>query len=124
MSDAPFPEGFQALAAFPEWNLPTPDGRQQKRLGSSSEEIRRFYDGAVPHLEAMITELDRYPLGALPETHRSLFNIAMAIAEIAPNVELYRANPGVPFAFEESRFVAAHGDQATWSGKPPMDRDR
>jgi hypothetical protein len=118
------PEGFEALAALSDWNLDTPDARQMKRLHGSTEETKAFYDAAVPMLPAIMTELDRFPLGDLPESHRPLFNIAMAVAEVAPHVELYHGSPGVPHAFKEERFVAAHGQQRTWTGAPPTGADQ
>lgn len=120
LTDVPPPEGFEALTALSDWNLDTPDARQRKRLSASAAETKAFYDAAIPLLPAIMAELDRYPIGGLPESHRLLFNIALAAAEVAPHVELYRGNPGVPFAFEEARFVAAHGQQPTWTGAPPM----
>ena len=41
------------------------------------------------------------------------------LAEVAPHIELYGGAPGVPYAFEETRFVAAHGAQDTALGLPP-----
>lgn len=124
VSTTPLPAGFEALGAFLDWNLSTPNARQEKRLRSTADEIAHFYQGGVPWLGAILAEIDRFPLGEIPATHIPLFNIALSLAEIAPSVELYRGSPGVPYAFEERRFVAVHGEQPTWQGKPPMDAAR
>ena len=114
------PEGFEDLAPFLGWNLETPDERQNKRRQSSTEELQVFYHSMLPRMSEILERLDRYELGRLPETDRTLFNLALALAEIAPNVELYDGDPGVPFAFEEDRMIAAHGRQPTWRGLSPM----
>lgn len=106
-----------------DWNLATANERQNKRRSSSAEDIRTLYDGVHPHLEAILEEVDRFPLGELPESHRPIYNLALVLAEVAPHVELYKGDPAVPYAFEESRMIAVHGDQETWRGKSPMDNE-
>ena len=113
------PAGFEALLPFAKWNLPTADQRTKARREASSEELRALYDGVLPHLEAVLDACDAFPLGELPESHHGIFNIALSIAEIAPHVEFYRGAPGVPYAFEEERFVAVHGADETWRALPP-----
>jgi hypothetical protein len=114
------PPGFEALAALTaEWALETQAERYAKRQASSAEDIKAFYDAMLPEMERILAEIDKYPLGELPETHRALFSMALAVAEIAPHVELYRGSPKVPFAFEEARFLSWHDDHPTWKGKPP-----
>lgn len=113
------PAGFEALLPFEKWNMPTADERTRARREASSEELRAFYDGVLPHVEAILDECDRHALGELPESHRGIFNIALSLAEIAPHVEFYRGQPGVPYAFEEARFIAVHGADETWRALPP-----
>jgi len=86
---------------------------------ATKEELKDFYDGVLPHVEAILDECDRYVLGTLPESHRGIFNLALSMAEIAPHVEFYRGEPGVPYAFEEARFIAVHGTDETWQALPP-----
>lgn len=114
------PPGFEALSGYLDWNLSTADERQLKRRNSSRAEIRALYDAALPLLPAILAKADEYPLGSLPEDLHPLYNIALSMAEIAPHIELYRGDPGVPYAFDESRFVAMHGAQETWRGRAPM----
>lgn len=113
------PAGFEGLARFSRWALPTADQRTRARREASREDLREFYDGVLPHIEAILDECDRFKLGELPESHRGIFNIALSMAEIAPHVEFYRGDPGVPYAFEEARFVAVHGADQTWQALPP-----
>lgn len=113
------PAGFEALSSFARWNLATADERTKTRRELTGEELRVFYDGVLPHMEAILDECDKYQLGELPETHRGIFNVALAMAEIAPHIEFYRGQVDVPYAFEESRIVAVHGTHQTWRALPP-----
>lgn len=99
-----------------EWALRTPNERREKRIQSTSEELKEFHERILPYLEAVLEECDKYPFGELPASHHDLFNIALAAAEVAPHVELYRGDPRVPNSFEESQFVASHGTTEIWRG--------
>jgi hypothetical protein len=121
MTDNLLPSGFEALAPFLDWNLATANQRQAKRLASRREDLRAFYDATLPLVPAILAKADEYPLGELPPAIQPIYNLALSLAEVAPHIELYRGDPGVPYAFEEGRFVAIHGDQETWRGRAPMD---
>ncbi|KEQ52133.1 hypothetical protein [Sphingobium chlorophenolicum] len=120
MTQPILPAGFEDLSNCLPWSLPTADQRQKKRLASSSAELRAFYDQMLARLPEALAEVDRFPLGELPESHHALYNLALSLAEVAPHIELYAGSPGVPYAFEEARFVAVHGAQETWRGLSPM----
>lgn len=120
MTEQIFPAEFVDLAPFLDWALPTADERQLRRRSSSREDLRTFYDAAVSQIEAILAAVDAYPLGALPESHRAIFNIALSLAEVAPHIELYGGSPDVPYSFEEERMIAIHGAQPTWRGLHPM----
>ncbi len=113
------PAGFEALAPFGRWNLMTADERTQARRNASEQDLRDFYEGVLPHIEAVLDECDKFELGTLPESHRGIFNVALSMAEIAPHIEFYKGEVGVPYAFEEARFVAVHGADETWQALPP-----
>lgn len=120
MTEPTLPPAFADLAPFLDWALPTADERQTKRRHASREALKAFYDALLPRLEAILAEVDKYPLGSLPESHHAIYDMALALAEVAPHVELYGGSPGVPYAFEEGRFIAVHGAQPTWRGLHPM----
>ena len=113
------PEQYEDLRPFADWALATPNERQNKRLASSSAELKALYDAMLPRLESIMEACDAYPLGELPAELQPIFNMALSVAEIAHHIELYRGQVGVPYAFEESRFVAIHGEDETWKAKPP-----
>lgn len=96
VSSAGRPAIWKKVEAYADWALETPDARWQKRRDSSPEELKSFYDALVPLLVDILAECDRFPFGELPETHRDLLNLALAAAEVAPHVELYKCSPKVP----------------------------
>lgn len=119
MDSTALPPSFSELAPYLDWALATADERQAKRLASTSAELKLFYDAVLPRLEDILAEVDLFPLGGLPESHQPLYNLALSLAEVAPHIELYGGAVGVPYAFEESRFIAVHGEQPTWKGLDP-----
>ncbi|MEO0410307.1 MAG: hypothetical protein AAF221_00525 [Pseudomonadota bacterium] len=119
MTNARFPEGFEALEPFAEWALATTDERTLKRQSASKDELKAFYDAVLPRMEDILDACDAFEFGKLPESHHAIFNIALSMAEIGPHVEFYKADPAVPFSFEEGRFVAIHGKDETWRTLPP-----
>lgn len=122
MTRAKLPPSFSELEPFVEdWALDTQNARYAKRAAVSSQELKAFYDAMLPRMEEILSEIDRFPLGEMPESHRALYALALSMAEIAPNVELYRGSPLVPHAFEESRMGCDHGDQQTWQAKRPSE---
>lgn len=113
------PKGFEAVAHLGKWAADTTDERTALRQTSTKAELIDLYDTVLPHMEKILDACDAFPLGALPETHRGLYNIALSMAEIAPHVEFYKGDPQVPFSFDEERFTANHGGDPTWQALPP-----
>ena len=105
------PEGFGDLENWvDEWALPTQNARWDKRLASSKTAITEFYDACMPRVEAILDYADQFPLGELPGDAATLFDLAMMVTKISPNVELYNGDPNVPYSFEERRFIAVRGN--------------
>lgn len=119
MTQTTLPAEFADLGPFTGWAETTPDARQSRRRNATRPELKAFYDAMIPRLQDILAAVDAHPLGALPVNLRPLYNMALALAEIAPHIELYGGNPAVPFAFDESRFIAMHGRQDTALGQPP-----
>jgi len=106
------PEQFEKLEPFmSEWALATQNERQRKRILSSRGELRAFYEATLPLLEAILTYVDKFPLGEIPAEALPLYRLALSLAEVAPHIELYGGDPKVPHSFDEFRFVAEHGEQ-------------
>ncbi len=109
---AQLPKDFAELEPLvADWGLPTQDERQTKRRTSTTEELQAFYDAMVPHLPKILEHVDGFPLGELPDDSLRLFYLSLALAEVAPHIELYGGDTNVPHSFEEERFVAAHGQE-------------
>ena len=108
---ANLPKGFEALAPLVEdWALPTQNARQANRRSSSTESLQAFYDAVVPLLPKILAHVDEFPMGELLEDSQLLLYLSLALAEVAPHIELYRGDPNVPHSFEEERFIAEHGE--------------
>lgn len=120
MTEARLPPQFAELVPFLDWALPSADERQSRRRRAKPAELKTFYDAMLPRVEEILAEVDRFLLGNLPESHQAIYNMALSLVEIAPHIELYNGAVGVPYAFAETRFVAVHGDHATWQGRQPM----
>ena len=90
--------------------MPTQNMRWDRRLASSREELINFHQALLPRLEDILEHVDSFEIWRLPEDSARLFDLALMLAEISPNVELYDGDPNVPHSFEERRFVAVHGD--------------
>jgi len=106
---APLPAGFEDLAPYvPKWAKATEYERAAERRSASPEELTAFYQVALKHLPEILRIADTHPVGEISGPDRTLFWLALALAEVAPHVELYRNDPEVPFAFDESRLRGAH----------------
>jgi hypothetical protein len=117
MPETQLPAGFDDLGVWvADWALATQTQREHKRLSSPSTEMKAFYDAMMLRIEAILDEVDKFPIGGLPEAHKRLFNLALSLTEVAPNVELYKGDIRVVNNFDERRFYARHGNQAAADG--------
>ncbi|QIL80778.1 hypothetical protein G7047_13335 [Diaphorobacter sp. HDW4A] len=107
------PEEFKTLEPLVAvWALPTQNERQQRRIASTRPALKSFYDTMLQQLPAILKKLDEFPLDQLPQKESRLMTLALSLAEVAPHIELYGGDPKVPYAFDEARFVAEHGQHA------------
>jgi len=102
------PAQFADLEPFvADWSLAEERARNHKRLSSSMEELRAFYDAIFPRMETILAYLQEFPSDMMPEKVRRLFFLTLSLAEIAPAVELF-GQPGVIDGFASARFVPGH----------------
>ena len=84
------PEEFRDLLPYLDWALEPERARTEKRVSSSMESIRDFYDAVMPRLEAMILHLEDFRDGPKPAPAQRLYLISLSLVEIANLVELYK----------------------------------
>lgn len=99
-----FPTGFKDLEPLSGWALSQRDRRYKKRIHSSMEEIRAFYDALRPRIEEMVEYLDARPLDALSKEESSLLWLALAWIEASRSVEVIGA-PDVRYGLAADRFI-------------------
>ena len=93
------------------WGVMTQNERERARRSATPAELQIFYDAMMPQLADILDYLNDYPLEAIEGDARTLMNLTLSLAEVAPHVEFYKGAPGVPFAFEEARFRALRADR-------------
>jgi hypothetical protein len=101
------PPGFEELAPFvSEWGLATERERHRKRVGSSLDQVRAFYEAVTPRIHDIIAHLCNYP-GAdpndLPPPERNLYNLALAFMECSHPIDLKWQRPDIDDAFPVER---------------------
>lgn len=92
---ATLPSDFADLEPFADWALESEADRYAKRLSSSMEDLRAFYDAAFPRLEAAAAHLDGYDLDALPDDARNLLWLCYSLVNVSFPVEVWH-QPRVP----------------------------
>ncbi len=98
------PKGFAALERWlDDWVLADSSARLDKRMRSSLEELRAFYDGMLPHAEAALAYLAQRRLGELDEAEERLLKLMLSLAEVGPAIEWYGTG-NYPDAFDPKRF--------------------
>jgi hypothetical protein len=89
------PPEFADLEPFAGWALPTERERYARRLASTMDELRAFYDAASPRLEDAAAYLERLPLDALPEDATRLLQLCYSLINVSFPIEAWR-QPHVP----------------------------
>tara|TARA_Y100000590_G_scaffold455851_1_gene605250 strand:+ start:783 stop:1133 length:351 start_codon:yes stop_codon:yes gene_type:complete len=83
---------FQHLSEYIEsWGLPTREARLEKRLASTLDELKEFYETMGPHLNDIIDFLNQWPLNEIPAEHRMLADTALMMCEVDNPVNKWRS---------------------------------
>ncbi len=104
MSVLLLPAEFADLEPYLDWALATERERTAKRLSSSMDDIKAFYETMSPRLEAVAAYLNGFPLDALPPEAERLLHLSLSLMEVANAVEMFHA-PGVVNGFDVARFM-------------------
>ena len=100
----PLPEAFRDLEGWTEWCLATEAERGAKRRGSPMADLEAFYAGVLPRLGEVLAYLEQFAPGDVPPETERLLYLSLALAEVAPAVELF-GEPTVSYGYDVSRFV-------------------
>ena len=96
------PQGYSDLQPFSAWILETEQARNTKRLSSSLENIREFYDAMHRALPSIQQTLAGFSTSDLPEPERNLMLMTKSLMEISACIELF-SSVEVPFAVASER---------------------
>lgn len=104
MVDAVLPNGFGDLAPWvADWALGNESERNRKRITSTMDELRAFYDAVLPRVEAAMLHLKPIAFDALSPADRNLLHLSLMFMEVAGSIEVFFA-VDVPNSFEPERF--------------------
>lgn len=104
-----FPDGFDDLSAWTEWDLETMAERSHKRSLSSMEELQAFYDSMLPRMGDILSYLATVPMSEdMKPEDCTLLNLAKSMAEVAPAIEQF-FEPTISFGFDTTRWE--HGPE-------------
>jgi hypothetical protein len=91
MSEALLPPEFADLEPFAAtWCLATEPRRWAKRLESSMEEMRAFYDACFPRAAEAIAWCDRFPLDELTGDAERLLQLLHSLLMVSYAVEVWK----------------------------------
>lgn len=109
MSELALPERFSDLSRFvATWALPTEKQRHQKRLNSTLDEVRAFYDAMFPRMDEVMGYLKGIPAAnrqTLPAQDRTLFNLALAFMDASHPIALRWRRVDVDDGFPSDRVI-------------------
>lgn len=86
------PQEFSQLEHLvPEWAIEDGQERYVKRVNSSMDEIRAFYDEMFPHAEEAVAYVDKFDYSEpLPEDVANLRNLLYSLITVSLAVELWK----------------------------------
>ncbi len=91
MTDALLPAEFADLEPWAAtWCLPTEPQRWERRLNTSMEEMRAFYDAFFPRAEEAIIWCDRFPLDDMPADAERLLQLLHSLLMVSYAVEVWK----------------------------------
>jgi hypothetical protein len=93
MGERPLPQKFSELEPFvAQWALRSMRERHRRRIASSAQDRKAFYEAMAPRLNDAIDYLNGFPLHEMPEDAATLLELALALMEVSLTQEVYDAN--------------------------------
>lgn len=111
MTKIKLPDKFRDLDGFSGWCLDTERARNRKRLASTMDEIREFYEAMHKRIDDALDYLNTFPIDKMPEPERNLLNLTLSLAEVANAVELFKTQPGVIDGYDPELFYIIHENE-------------
>ena len=91
MAERLLPPEFSDLESYAAtWCLATEPERWARRMQSSMEELRAFYDAFFPRAEAAIAACDRFPLDDMPADAERLLQLLHSLLMVSYAVEVWK----------------------------------
>jgi hypothetical protein len=91
MNSALPPEFSQLVHLVEEWAIEDGHQRYVKRVNSSMDEIKAFYDEVFPHAEEAVAYIDKFDYAEpLPEDVANLRNLLYSLITVSLAVELWK----------------------------------
>jgi hypothetical protein len=85
------PEFSQLEHLVAEWAIEDGHQRYVKRVNSSMDEIKAFYDEIFPHAEEAVAYIDKFDYAeSLPEDVANLRNLLYSLITVSLAVELWK----------------------------------
>ena len=89
MVEKALPSAFAEFEPYAQmWCLATESERWDKRMQTSMEEKREFYDSFFPRLEEAIEYCDKFSLDDLPDDATNLLHLIYSLIMVAMSVEI------------------------------------
>lgn len=104
MVEPMLPEPFEELLPFLDWALEPERARTEKKVESSMDEIRAFYEAMMSRLDEIIRYLEDYFDAVMPASAHRLYLMSLSLVEVSTLVELYKRRESVD-ACDPLRFV-------------------
>ena len=98
------PAPFLDLVPFADWALEPERARTEKRVATSMEETRAFYDAMIRRFNQIVDYLEGYHGQDMPAPAHRLFLMSLSLVEVVTLVELYK-RPEAIEACDPLRFI-------------------
>jgi hypothetical protein len=91
MADSLLPPSFPDLEPFAAvWCLPTERERYAKRLASTMDEMKSFYDAVLPRAKEAIAYCDEFPFADMPADAQRLLLLLYSFVTVSFPIEVWR----------------------------------
>ena len=104
MSASRLPAEFASLEPYIGWSLESERDRVDRKLASSADEIRSFYDAMMRQIDEVLDHLDANWGKEMSAPDRRLQLLLLSLVEISTFVELYGLREPAG-ACDQRRFV-------------------